>query len=348
MAPSKRPGKGALLGSGGIKSNSGKLPSPLKAAPESLEPFYSQLSESHVYIAHIDSRPWDLKRKVFIVPVLMNVAVILLFCWRMYYIAPWYLQVAVSTLGYENETTVKAINSTYSELVSVVARRGFTFIVDFCLFIFVWPWPVEFLIGGDYGSPAYWRWNVGFRDKEVYVRRSRNWDLQLGDVVSNGEGRNILLSHIRLATSPTLLQEKTGYLTMNAEWDLDWAAMVAAHRLVDAKTMALDAFRTLVLLHHKGRGWLCVDLNLGENAKEDERRRQVFAFRDALASVGKEDLFFRWIEIIQFESTQPDGFGPEKQAEVAQTIRDLFQSNGLNFDEFWRESVGSDGLAGMI
>ncbi|CAI4215659.1 unnamed protein product [Parascedosporium putredinis] len=85
----------------------------------------------------------------------------------------------------------------------------------------------------------------------------------------------------------------------------------------------------------------------GENAIAEERRRQVFAFRDALTALDKEHLFFRWIEIVQFESTRPGGFGPEKQTEVATKIRELFTSEGVNFDELWAETVGSDSIVGM-
>jgi hypothetical protein len=88
----------------------------------------------------------------------------------------------------------------------------------------------------------------------------------------------------------------------------------------------------------------------GPSAAEEERRRQVFAFRDALTAVDKEDMFYRWIEIVQFEASQPDGFGPEKQVEVAGRIREMFAKEGIDFDAFWKEAVGSetaDGLAGM-
>ncbi|KAL1871038.1 hypothetical protein VTK73DRAFT_2311 [Phialemonium thermophilum] len=323
-------------------------PRPFKKVPDSLESFTLFLSKRHFYITHVDSKPRAFKRKIFAVPVMMNLVVVLLFVWRVYYIGPYYLDLFTSFLGYPNSTTIVAADTTWPQLIFVVLRRALTFVLDFCLVVFVWPWPVEFAFGQTHGNPVKWRWNVGFRDKEIYVRRSRSWDRHVGDVLSNAEGRNVLLSYVRLATSPMLLQEKTGYLTMSGEWDLDWAAMIKAHRLVDDKVLALDAFRTLVLLYHEDYGWLCLDLTAGDNSREEERRRQVFAFRDALAAVGKEDLFFRWIEIIQFETTQPGGFGPEKQVEVARKIRELFQSNGIDFDEFWKESVGSDGLAGML
>jgi hypothetical protein len=32
---------------------------------------------------------------------------------------------------------------------------------------------------------------------------------------------------------------------------------------------------------------------------------------------------------------------------AAQKIRDLFTSNGVDFDALWKETVGTDGLTGM-
>ncbi|KAK4218464.1 hypothetical protein QBC37DRAFT_412571 [Rhypophila decipiens] len=350
MAPSKKASKASSSSS--TTAASSAPPKPFKVAPDSLKPFFSDLSKKHIYIAHVDTKPRDFKLKIFIVPVAMNVVVALLFAWRIYYIAPYYLLLLASTLGYPNELTLQASELTYSALLYAILRRTFTFLLDFLLGVFVWPWPVEFAFGSALrrGSPVGWRWAVGFRDKEIYLRRSRDWDKTIGDVIAddNGSGRNEFFSHVNSATSPMLLQEKTGYLTMNGEWDLDWAGMVHATRLVDNKVLAMDAFTTpLVLLHNDRFGWMCVDMNTGANAKEDERRRQVFQFRDALAAVGKENLFFRWIEIVQFETSQPGGFTGKKQIETAQKIRDLFKEEGIDFDEFWMQSVGSASLAGM-
>ncbi|KAK4124586.1 hypothetical protein N657DRAFT_571609 [Parathielavia appendiculata] len=336
-------------------------PPPFKPAPSSLAPFTNLLPPGHVYITHIDPRPATFKRKLFLVPVALNLAVLLLFFWRVYHIGPYYLALFTSAaLGRDNETTLRAADLTYGELARVIARRAATFLLDFLLGVFVWPWPYEFVVGassGGRGSPVQWRWAVGFRGKEVYVRRSRDsWDGLLrengvdlfdGERKEAREGREAVLSRVRAATAPMLLQGKTGYLTMDGDWDLDWKAMVDATRLVDKKEIALEAFGTVVMLHHEQFGWVSVDLGDGPMAEQDERRRQLFAFRDALATLGKEDLFFRWVEMVQFEATQPGGFTPEKQVVAAQKIRDLFKSKGVDFDELWKESVGTDGLAGM-
>ncbi|KAK4157679.1 hypothetical protein C8A00DRAFT_29363 [Chaetomidium leptoderma] len=360
MPPTKTTkGKSRLSGTSSSKtSKASSPPYPFKSAPASLEPFYATLPPGHVYITHIDPRPAAFKRKLFLVPVALNLAVAALFVWRLAYITPYYLALFASTLGYANETTLRAADLGYGELARVVLRRAASFLLDFVLALFVWPWPYEFLVGSTpRASPVAWRWAVGFREKEVYVRRSRDgWDGVLrakgvdlfdGEVREAREGKEEVLARVRAATAPMLMQQKSGYLTMNGDWDLDWRGMMDATRLVDEKEVPLDAFGTVALLHHGKFGWVCVDLGNGETVEQEERRKQVLAFRDALTGLGKEDLFFRWVEMIQFETTQPGGFTPEKQVVAAQKIRDLFKSNDVDFDGLWKETVGTDGLAGM-
>ncbi|ERS95446.1 uncharacterized protein SPSK_10413 [Sporothrix schenckii 1099-18] len=370
----KRAGKASGARKSDTISNN-EPPVPFKKAPDSLEPFFDQLSARHVYIAHIDSKPASFKRKIFSVPVLMNIGVVLLFALRVWYIGPYYYLLLQSALGTANATTYLAKDLSWNQLISVIFRRGFTFMLDLTLCVFVWPWPIEFCFGTTHGNPVGWRMQVGFRDKEIYVRRSRSWysstknstisDDAAGsnsgattkmDLVNDENARRLLVAHISQATSPLLTQQKTGYLTMDGNWDLDWNLMVLATHLVDKKELALEAFTSLTLLHHDDYGWLTVDLRslgggVGSSASsgdDDIRRRQVFAFRDALAAIGKEDLFFRWIEIIQFEATRPGGLGDaERQAIVAKEVRDVFQENGVDFDQLWADSVGTEGLHGM-
>lgn len=346
MAPSKRTQKSKNTGSL-IPKDASTPPAPFKRPPEALEPFISTLSEKHIYITHIDSKPAEFKRKIFLVPVAMNVCVAILFVLRMYWILPWYWKLLDSAMGHPNETTFPAKEASWSEGGWEVAKRVLTMAIDFVLFVFVWPWPVEFVAGRTHGNPAQWRWKVGFREKEVYVRRSREWDTVLKDIFKDQDSRTILFTYIRQATSPIVQEQKTGYLLMNGQWDLDWAEMVHAHTMVDKKDIALEAFKNVVLVHHKDYGWLSYDINTGAASGEDEKRRQVFAFRDALTAMGKEDLFYRWVEIVQFEATQPGGFGPEKQEAAAKRIRELFEGQGINFEELWRETVGSGNFTGM-
>lgn len=175
------------------------------------------------------------------------------------------------------------------------------------------------------------------------MRRSRDWHAVLGDVVEERDSNKIFTGYVTQATAPMLQEQKTGYLLMNNNWDLDWQLMVKAHKMVDKKEAALDVFRNAVLVYHQDYGWLSYDLNLGVSTEEEKKRRQVFAFRDALSSMGKEDLFYRWVEIVQFEATQPGGFGPEKQEAAAKKIRELFEGQGVDFDKLWKDTIGEDG-----
>ncbi|KAK7976312.1 hypothetical protein PG989_014775 [Apiospora arundinis] len=339
--------------------SSGKPPAPLQFAPAELKPLLETLEEKHAYIFHVDDKPAAFKGKIFAIPVLMNIAIVFLFAWRLYVMGHWYLQLIGSTLGYPNETTmVAAEHDFWEEVMPEIARRSGHFLVDTCLIVFVWPWPVEFFMGTRHGNPVNWRWHVGFRKDEVVVRRSRvSWSAQAlkADVASktNEKGRDLVVAHVAMATMPEYLRDKTGYLMMNKTWDLDWGVMVDATKMVDRKMAPLDTFRLLALVHSEEFGWLAINLgDAGAGAPEvspeqDERRRQIFLFRDALSALGKEDLFFRWIEMVQFETSRPEGFTPERQEIVAQEVRDLFGKEGINFDDFWKESVGSDGIAGM-
>jgi hypothetical protein len=215
------------------------------------------------------------------------------------------------------------------------------------LYVFVWPWPYEFAFGWQHANPVAWRWNIGFRNKEIIARRSRGWDKALKDVINDKNSKELFMAAVGVATSSMLMQEKTGYLLMNKQWNLDWGVMIDASTMVDKKMAALEAFTLVVLVHHADFGWMAVDHKLGESIEEDDRRRQVLLFKDALLAIGKEDLFFRWIEVVQFEASQPGGFSAERQEIVAQQVRDLFQNEGVDFDQVWKESVGTEGIAGM-
>ncbi|KOS17510.1 hypothetical protein ESCO_002621 [Escovopsis weberi] len=344
MAPAKRQGKQKPKSSSSSASSGqdGSPPAPFKQPPDVLAPFIERLDEKHVYITHIDSKPASFKRKIFLVPVAMNVAVVIAFVWRMRAIFPWYWRLAMTGFGEVNELSFTPSESTWAELLWVIWTRGMVMFIDLMLFIFVWPWPVEFAFGRTRGNPMLWRWSVGFRDKEIYVRRSRDWDRELKDIFRDPGSGKILLGLVRQATSPILQEQKTGYLLMDGKWDLDWQGMVDAHAMVTRKEVALEAFKNVVLVFHQDHGWLCCDLRGGGSAVEDEKRRQVFAFRDALTALGKENLFYRWVEIVQYESTQPGGFGPEKQEAAAKKIRELFEEHKVDFDDLWKETMEQD------
>jgi hypothetical protein len=76
-------------------------------------------------------------------------------------------------------------------------------------------------------------------------------------------------------------------------------------------------------------------------------QRKIVAFKDELTALGKESLFFRWIELVQFESSQPGGFGPERQKKTMIKAKQMFEDQSIDFDKFWAKIGGMQGMPGM-
>jgi hypothetical protein len=127
--------------------------------------------------------------------------------------------------------------------------------------------------------------------------------------------------------------------------------MVRAHELADRvgkdHGVPLDEFRTAVLVNTDADGWLIWhvgDEDTPEGRARSAQRDQILAFKDKLASLGKDDLFFRWVELVQYESTQPGGFTPERQKSAMVQAQMLFENESVDFTDFWRDVGGMEGL----
>ncbi|TVY17993.1 hypothetical protein LARI1_G005472 [Lachnellula arida] len=293
-------------------------PEPFSRPTSKLEPFLSTLSTNHIYITHIDTKPVDFKRKIFLVPVLMNVAIVGLILWRIKYILPWYMKICWSLMaGARNETSLDTAWMSYNDIAKEILRRSMSFVLDLMIYVFIWPWPRAFFTGRAAGNPVLWRFIVGFNREEIIVRRSRRW-FQAGlDMLEEGSEQDLVLRTVRQAVDPMWMNEKTGYLMLSKEWDLDWKLMVTATKLCDKKKMDMKDFKPTIFIHDKTFGWMTIESAVASGtAKEEEGRRKIVAFKDELTVMGKENLFFRWIELVQFESSQPGGFGPERQEDT--------------------------------
>jgi hypothetical protein len=333
--------------------SSSQPPAPFSRAPTNLQPFLSKLSIKHVYITSLDKMPWQFKAQIFTVPLVMNIVIIGVLLWRIWIMGPYYFKILLSLTGNPNETTMNVAAMTRQEIVYAVASRALKFLVDFVLYLVLWPWPSAFFDLTDINSPVAWRLAVGFKDEEITVRRSRRWDEIPGDVVMEGgeasEGGRLFLTNVRQATSPAYMHEKTGYSMLNKDWDLDWRLMILATELVDKKEMSLDDFETTVLIHSQEYGWVIFEAHVGtgDSAKEAEGRRKILALKDELTAMGKENLFFRWIELIQYESSQPGGFGPERQQVAMHKAKEMFEAQGIDFEKFWAKIGGMEGMQGV-
>lgn len=352
MPPKSKP-KGRAFGTNGSSKSSSKRiqdpPAPFKRAPEHLQPLLAELSTNHVYITHIDSQPSDFKRKIFAVPVLMNVGILLAIFWRLKTIGPFYLQILYSLVGTPNETTIDRSQLTDREVAFTILKRAGSLAIDAIIYLFVSPWPWNFFVGRDVGSPVAWRLGVGFQEKEIIVRRSRDWGVGLKDVTIEGSpGQQTLFPIIWKAVDPSYMSEKTGYLMLNSEWLLDWNTILIAAELIEKKDLSMDDFKTTIYVYDEHYGWMVlITAVAGGSAKEEEGRTKITAFKDELTAMGKENLFFKWIELVQFESSGPDGFGPEQQAKTMKKAKAMFEEQGIDFDAFWTKIGGMEGLPGM-
>ncbi|KAF9697435.1 hypothetical protein EKO04_004926 [Ascochyta lentis] len=335
------------------------IPPPFSPADASLAPLLSTFNPSTVYIIHTDTHPAWFKKRIFSVPVALNVLIALILAWRAYAIVPFYFSILASLLGHSNHTTIYYAEQTWGGLVWKVVQRMVTFFIDYVLVTVIAPWPYGFFLEAP-GNPVRWRWTVGFRDEEVYVRQSRGWGAKdlLGEAEGStgkaGEESPFFKTRILPAVDKQRLKEKTGYLLMDGDFDLDFYGMIAATQLLDKKDIAADLLKKCVLVYvgdkEKGEGqwavWNCGVLDVSEGT-EAEARDKVIAIKDKLTEMDKENLFFKWVELIQYESNAPGGFTPERQVAAADKVKKMFEEQGVDWDQFSREIGGLEGVPGL-
>lgn len=323
-------------------------PAPFTTAPSSLTPFTSLLDPSKVYITHIDRFPAAFKKQIFSVPVVLNLVIALGLLWRAYAIIPWYGQVLNLFVGNPSALRVEDTSAyTRLGLVWLVARRSLNFMLDFLLVRFVAAWPWSFFFEQPC-SPVLWRWRVGYRDVEIVVRESRGWGgKELLEGNKRGEESPFYKTRILPAVERRWVREKSGYMMMNADWDLDFYAMTEAHRFVDSEQLAIKDFEKTVLAHREGMGWVVWRVHeLDKSGDEEEQRKKIMKLKDKLTAMGKESLFFRWIEIVQYESNKPGDFDATRQVETMQKIKQEFEKHGVDFEKLVEEVGGLEGTPG--
>ncbi|KAE8351731.1 hypothetical protein BDV28DRAFT_136485 [Aspergillus coremiiformis] len=329
-------------------SQSGPLP-PFAKAPASLQPFLDPLSPNEVYLVHIDTSSKDLKKQTFLTPAVLNLVIAALLAFRAYMVRNIYPALLVTMIGLTSTMTVDTSSMSWGEMANTIFRRTGTIVIDYVLVTVFLSWPIGFVKG-----PVKWRFKVGFRDHEIIVRRSQpslSEGLERNRWIREDEG---MRDKIVAAVTPDRIK-KTGYLLVDADWNLDYDAMIKAHELVDNSKkddgMPLDEFRTAVIVNTDADGWLIwhvEDEDTPEGRARSNQRDQILAFKDKLTAMGKEDLFFRWAELIQYESTRPGGFTPERQQSAMVQAKKLFENENVDFAQFWQEVGGLEGFADQL
>lgn len=340
------------------------IPPPFSPAPENLGEFLSTLSPDHIYITSLDSHPRDFKRRIFAVPLFLNIFLTIVVLYRFQHALPAYLSLIAAVLGYDNPAKINAKNTDGIELFKIGGKRALMFLGDFILVRFVGMWPRGFFLGmhGE-ASPVGWRRLVGFRAVEIVVRRSRKWDVSLftkedgmeelrGEVnrqwLKEGKKGESFNERVVPAVNKRYVKTKTSYLMLDKSWELYFSGMVKAHALVDEAQNKMEDFQTAVFVYSKSLGWLVWEVwREHDEGSGDEGTKKLQLIKDKLTVMGKENLFFRWIEVVQSETSQPGPFNAERQRKAIEKIKVEFEEQGVTFDEFWAGVGGLEDMPGM-
>jgi hypothetical protein len=326
-------------------TSTSSIPPPFTTTPSSLEPLLTLLHPSNIYTTHIDRHPVDQKRNIFLVPVFLNLTIALILLWRVWAAAPVYYAIIQTFLGYTSSATVDLDHTTRQQQLWILFKRFAMFAADFLLFRFVGPWPLTFFAEQPV-NPVTWRWKLGFKEEEVVVRVSRNWGQEeLMKGLKRGEENAFFKTRILPAIERDQMA-KTGYLMQNASWDLELQVMLSAHELVEAGKLSMKDLDKQVLVYQDGTGWLSWQWETDSDVVEG-RRKKVVALKQKLTELGKESLFWRWMEIVEEERDGDGGFSVEGQKRVAERVSKAFEKEGVDFSEV-EKSIGGleEGLDG--
>ncbi|CAD6571948.1 MAG: hypothetical protein ASARMPRED_004927 [Alectoria sarmentosa] len=310
--PKKSSGKPAAKPTTSNTSLTAPIPSPFKPAPAELSTFLGTLtSKSHLYIVHLDTHPLGFKRRIFAVPLLLNIFILILLVFRLQKALPTYFFLLLSVLGYDSPANIDKENTDQLALLGISGERTLMFAGDFLLFRFVGMWPWDFFLGKG-------------REGKLFKER------------------------VLPAVDKEWVRNKTSYQMLDQNWDLYFSGMIEAQALVDEAKNKTDDFQTSVLVHTDKWGWLIWEVwREHEEGAEDEGTKKLQLIKNRLTAMGKENLFFRWIEVVQSETSQPGPFTVERQKKAVQKIRGEFQDQGVEFEEFWESVGGVEGMPGM-
>lgn len=311
------------------KPQSAQYPAPFDKAPTSIRPFLDQLDPKKVYITHVDRNSAAYKQQIFLLTVLLNTTITGLLAWRVYVAAPKYFALT-RAIKYASSASVDTKNTSGTEQVWILLRRTFTFLMDYLIFRFVVPWPWSFFFERP-ANPVTWRWKVRFQLQEIVVRVCRYWDAEdLTKGQKQGDQNAFFKTRILPAVDREFMQ-KTGYLMMDANWDLDFGLMQDAHTLVKEDKVKMQDLNMMVLVHLDGAGWLAWRFETERDA-EEYKRKQMTEFKKALSGMGKESLFWKWQAIVEEERDADGSFTAEAQQRVAVRTAEEFEKAGVDFD----------------
>lgn len=170
---------------------------------------------------------------------------------------------------------------------------------------------------------------------------------------------------------------KTGYAMMNADWDVDFHLMTLGSRLLDTGKMEEQSLRAPIVLAwdelcgqwvsyiasdawtvkatSQSSGIVTSTTNAGATddqfmntaalSPEESARLLMQEFERRLTAMGKEGLFFRWVELMQYEASLDQNLAAgqmpskERREQAMQRVEKLFEAEGLEYKSFVGEVV---------
>ena len=317
---------------------------PFTAVPSTYRPILNVLDRDRIHVFHIDSTPADLKRRVFMVPVWMNAVFVLLLLVRLYYAVPFYFRFVVAYFGYGKDPWIDANQLPWVDFLSLVAWRIAVVAFDIFLSTKVLSWPIAFCFAAP-ASPVNWRLAVGFQDKEIISRKSRTFHRNLKTAWTTDDLLSVKIYAIEALSQETV--SKTGYtLIAETRWELDFAAMIKAQEVVRSRALSPSALHRLVLAFHSGT-WHAWHLEEGleEPASTEEDPAQ--KLKKLLQRQRKQELFYRYIELIQYETSSPGAGTDTWKARLMKQLEEMFDKAGLNLASVINEMGGIDKMPGL-
>ncbi|KAI5285530.1 hypothetical protein KEM55_000622 [Ascosphaera atra] len=256
--------------------------------------------------------------------------------------------------------------------ITIIIGRSWNLLFDWLLVNWLAPWPVRFFFEG----PLTWRREVGILTTEVVVRRDRGWPTVVDSEKWYEEESNFAIDNVIMPAIAADRLGKTGSLLVDSNWNVEYQAMIEAHNLIRNRKAHFEDFKTACLVNHagasrvwdklrkKGKGrarnettdpspgddeawliWRVDPFDEEEDYKDPSQREKIDQIEGALKEMGKEDLFFRWVELMQYEMSSPGGWTVEKQQVCERKTKELFESENVDFEEFWKKIGGMEGVS---
>ncbi|KAL2046343.1 hypothetical protein N7G274_001790 [Stereocaulon virgatum] len=109
-----------------------RIPPPFHPAPQTLLPFLTTLSPSHIYITSHDTSPIPQKRRIYLIPLLLTLTLTLLLAYRLLHALPTYTSIFLAALGYETRMSLQVKGADAYTKLGIGGEGALRFLGSFC------------------------------------------------------------------------------------------------------------------------------------------------------------------------------------------------------------------------